>query len=228
MKKPLWLLICVFLIEIATSQSLKTCSKNKKSKQTLNNINKCQITQTDNKDDTDKNISRELVVRFNNRYFVKRKKDVVKALDELNGNGVNNEKTSGITNEVIDVSKIEETVYQLHDVDYTPLFDTCKDVSAEQQLRCFNIGIGTYIQENFEYPEEALEEGITGKVTINFVIDKSGKIIKINANNDTNSKNILTEYSEQLISKLPVVKPALKKNKQVSISYELQLDFSLD
>lgn len=227
MKKPLWLLLCVFIVELATSQSLKTCSKENVLDEDLNSISKCKFIKKNAKGDK---TSRQLVLKFNStkgRYLRKRKKEIAKVIDELNGRGLA-KKQEAVFSESLKVNKIEKKIYQLQDVDYIPLFKSCENVAENQKLNCFNLEIGSYIQENFEYPEEAIEDEITGKVTVNFIISEEGKIINIEAEDGTNEENVLTKYSKSLIANLPALKPALKKNRQVSISYELQLDFSLE
>ncbi len=229
MKKPLWLLVCVFIVNFATSQSSqsKTCSSEKVKANDLNSINKCQSINTNAKT---KNTSRHVVLKFNNtkgRYLVKRRKQVAKTIETIKGKGLLNESKKSNLPESLKVSKIEKKTYQLYDVDYVPLFKSCEKAPESEQLKCFNVVIGNHIQNNFEYPEEAVEKEIIGKVTVKFVINEEGNITEVKANDGSYEDSILTKYSEELISKLPSLKPAKKSNRKVAISYELQLDFSL-
>ncbi len=230
MKKAIWLLVCVFLVNLATSQSSKskTCSSKKILTQNLNSINnKCQTVNTNVKN---KNIFRHVTLKQSNtkgRYLVKRRKQIAKTIKVAKTKGLANENKNSYLPEALKVSKITRKVYQLYDVDYVPLFKSCEKAPEKEQLKCFNAVVGNHIQNNFEYPEEAIEKEIVGHITVKFVVNENGKVTNVKANDGSYEDTILTKYSEELISKLPNLKPAKKRNKKVAVSYELQLDFSL-
>ncbi|SNR13924.1 energy transducer TonB [Tenacibaculum jejuense] len=223
MKDLRWLLLCLLYAQIVTSQSNKTCEKQKTILiEDLNYINKCKV---ENKFDKNQS-ARRIVLGFNaqkRRFLRKRRKELAKTLNSITSKGISKEKNAELSVNV-DISDSKE-VFTFQNVDKLPVFENC--TNSSDNLRCFNVSIGSFIQENFEYPEEAIEDEIVGKVTINFIINKEGKVEAIEATNENNEKNILTKYSKQLISKLSRVKPAVKNGKPVAVSYELYLDFSL-
>ncbi|WP_299714059.1 energy transducer TonB [uncultured Tenacibaculum sp.] len=230
MKDLRWLLICLICVNIVTSQSNRTCEKQEKTLiEDLNSINKC-------KAEGEKNVdaipARHVILGFNSyksRFFRKRRKELAKIANSISAKGISEEqKAVNLVNEKIDIKAsedLENKIFTFQNVDELPKFDNCEN--SQDNLRCFNIAIGSFIQENFEYPEEAIDNGIVGQVTISFVIGKEGKVTDVVAIDKENGKNILTKYSEDLISRLSKMKPAMKNGKPVQVSYELSLDFSL-
>ena len=62
-----------------------------------------------------------------------------------------------------------------------PLFPGCDDVSnLEEKRMCSTKKLYEYIYSNLKYPKLAQESGIEGKVTLRFVVDKTGNISKVN------------------------------------------------
>ncbi|WP_299675963.1 energy transducer TonB [uncultured Tenacibaculum sp.] len=225
MKDLHWLLLCLLYVLTVTSQSNKTCEKQETIViQDLNSINKCKV------EDKSKNnqSARHIILGFNNsksRFFRKRRKELAKAVNSISSKGISNNKKEIKLSGDVDIKESEEKVFTFQNVDQLPVFKNCED--SDNNLRCFNVAIGNFIQENFEYPDEAIDNEIVGKITVNFVINKEGKVVDIKATNEENKDNILTNYSEKLISKLSKVAPAKKNGKPVAVSYELYLDFSL-
>ena len=61
-------------------------------------------------------------------------------------------------------------------VEEVPIFEECKTIPMEKHRDCFHEMMSKFIQKNFYYPEEALENKIQGRVFIRFVIEKDGSI----------------------------------------------------
>ncbi len=61
-----------------------------------------------------------------------------------------------------------------------PLFPGCDDIVDKNERRnCATKKLYEYIYSNLKYPKIAQEEGIEGRVTIKFVVDKRGDISKV-------------------------------------------------
>ncbi|WP_075340610.1 energy transducer TonB [Tenacibaculum agarivorans] len=239
MKKLHWLLLCLlFLQQIVTSQSTKTCDSPSKvtTKTDLNGVDKCKSKYAGD----DSTPSRYIVLGLNNtkrRFLRKRKKEIqrtkriAESIDalSLSTKGISNEKQQANFKNELGTTKLSNHVYNFQQVDKLPSFQSCKNPEHKDRLRCFNLGIGDFIQEHFEYPEEALDKEIVGKVIVSFVIDKYGDVVNVKAvdENNNDQTSILTKYSEELVSKLSRIKPAEKNGQSVAVSYELHLDFSL-
>lgn len=241
MKKVHWLLVCLFIGNLVTAQSSSTCDsdENTVTEEDLNSIDKCKV--ISKKLDKDGKPIRQIILSFNasqgRRFLRKRKaekkaiqkaKEAVRAITELDTKGVKtNAKGGSNAEKKLTINKINrKSAYLLHEVDYVPVFEACKVFKDIKILKCFKSVIGKHIQKNFEYPEEAIEENITGKVSVQFLFDKYGKI-QIKKIIDNNEEKILGKYTAELISKLPKFTPARRNGKHVPLSYELSLDFSL-
>ncbi len=212
MKKVIWLLFSLFMINSAFSQSSNEHTvKIKKSNSSSKSIEveivykkKSEVTPTPKKEV-------KLPTADKKRFLIKRKdkKDFITKKEE---------KTPKSTD--------KNLVFAFDKVDLVPVFSNCKINGKKASKKCFKLGISKFIQQNFEYPEEALEDGTTGKVNIKFTINKKGRVVNVIAT-DANNIETLTTYSVELISKLPKLEPAYKEGKPVASSYEFQLDFSL-
>lgn len=219
MKKVIWLLFSLFMINSAFSQSDNDHTvKIKKSKSSSKNI-EVEIVYKKKADVNPTTTEAEKVTTDKTRFLIKRKeKSITKPVVEKVISKPTEEKT---------IKPIEKnTVFTFGNVDLVPVFSSCVVNGKKSSNNCFKSGISKFIQENFEYPEEAIEDGITGIVTIKFTINKEGKVVDISAT-DANDTQTLTNYSVELISKLPKLEAAQKDGKPVATSYEFQLDFSL-
>ena len=85
------------------------------------------------------------------------------------------------TQEQIDANNAdEERVEDFASVGTVPVFDGCNPKNSNKQLQlCFQEGILNHVSENFHYPEEAQQKGIQGRLFINFVVEKDGRIDQI-------------------------------------------------
>lgn len=210
MKKVTWLLFSLFMINTAFSQSDNDHTvKIKKNNNSSSNIEveivykkKTEVKQTTVKE-------QENTTTDKTRFLIKRKDKNEASLDE-----------------VAEKSTDFNTVFTFDKVDRVPVFTDCKVNGIKSPIKCFKTGISQYIQQNFQYPEQAIEEGTTGKVTIKFTISKEGKVVNVIATDD-NDIETLTKYSVELLSKLPKLQAGLKEGKPVATSYQFELDFSL-
>lgn len=226
MRRIQWLLLCLFVANTVTSQTSKTtCESDQVKIEDLNSVDKCKNKEAESTSVIDR---RQVVLTYNSRkgrFFVKRRKEIAKAVEELNAKGIGNTNTDSNFSENLSVKKIENKALKLIDVDEIPMFTPCE--SSTEVLKCFKTQITQHIQENFEYPEEAIENNITGKVSVSFVFDKYGEIKILESVVEDEEDKILSDYTSELISKLPKFSPAKKNGKSVPILYEISLDFSL-
>ncbi|MFY7670703.1 energy transducer TonB [Tenacibaculum sp. MEBiC06402] len=219
MKKVTWLLFSLFMINSAFGQSDNDHTvKIKKSKNSSKNI-EVEIVYKKKTVEKPTTITPEASSLDKTRFLIKRK--------EITTDIPLEEKVVSKPVKVKSEKKVENTsVFTFDKVDRVPVFSSCKVNGKKSSNKCFKSGISKFIQENFEYPEEAIEDGTTGKVTVKFTINKEGKVVNVIAT-DANNIKTLTDYSVELISKLPKLEAAQKDGKAVAASYEFQLDFSL-
>ncbi len=124
----------------------------------------------------------------------------------------------------------------MNTVDQLPLFENCEaSASMEEQQKCFQIGVMTYISKNFRYPDNAYELGLEGKIYVEFVINEKGVVSessiarglvfedaeKQTAAEETNN------YAAQLLKGLPEMSPAKKDGKEVSMKMVVPISLKM-
>lgn len=83
-----------------------------------------------------------------------------------------------------------------------------------------------YLSGNIKYPEEAKEKGISGRVFIQFVVEKDGSVSNVKV-----AKGIGKECDDEavrVVKAMPKWKPGLMKGKPVRVNYMLPVNFKLD
>lgn len=108
-------------------------------------------------------------------------------------------------------------------VETIPVFPGCaKDLSNEEQKICFQRGILTHVAKNFEFPEEARQRGIMGKVYVNFVIERAGHIGAIKIVRGVHP--LLDFEAIRVVSEIPRLKAARVKGEAVRMSFTLPIN----
>ena len=94
-------------------------------------------------------------------------------------------------------------------IDEFPVFPGCEDLKESKKRLCFKYQINEHIRRNFRYPEIAKEKGIQGRVLVQFVLGKDGRVRGLSSSGTTSPA--LKQEAEIIISLLPKIKPAKKK-----------------
>lgn len=82
-----------------------------------------------------------------------------------------------------------------------------------------------WLSSNIQYPPEAVENGITGKVIVSFVVEKDGQITNVHV---VRSKHpALDEEAVRVVSNMPNWEPALINGEAVRVEYNLPISFNL-
>jgi len=89
-----------------------------------------------------------------------------------------------------------------------------------------NEAMQKYFYENLIYPKVDRENGIEGKVIIEFTIEKDGSVANVNVTRGV-SETIDAE-AIRLVKGMPVWKPGTQKGKPVSVKYTMPLRFFFD
>lgn len=142
------------------------------------------------------------------------------------------------------------------DADQPPLFENCDAIASKQeQMKCFQQGIMQHVVDNFTYPELAREQGLEGKIYVEFTISEAGDInnpsvvkwqfneggrtfIGPHTDAETGNKSSRVKlepaaeeavnHSIELVKTLPKMAPALKDGKAVPVTFVLPIDLKLD
>jgi TonB family protein len=87
-------------------------------------------------------------------------------------------------------------------------------------------GLTKYLKKNFQYPQEALESGIEGTVTVQFTINGDGTISHVTTISPKLGGHLEME-AIRLIRSMPNWKPALENGKSVPAECNIPIEFSL-
>jgi protein TonB len=109
-----------------------------------------------------------------------------------------------------------------------PLFPGCEKVPRAQQRDCFMEQMNKHINKHFEYPSRAREDNVQGRITVLFVIDKTGSVtnLRIKGLNKSGGE-LLEKEAERIIKKLPKFTPGKQRGKPVGVSYAQPIVFKL-
>ena len=136
------------------------------------------------------------------------------------------EETDSDEDEIIEIEEEEEDeVFNFAVVEDKPIYPGCEDVSKDERYMCFQQGIMKHIRSNFKYPAIPKEMGISEKIFVQFVINKSGRI--------TNSIVVrgedkhLKEEALRLVNSIPKLQAARQRGKPVPCSFTVPINFKL-
>lgn len=83
-----------------------------------------------------------------------------------------------------------------------------------------------YISKNIKYPENAKKEGINGRVFINFIVEKNGKVGEVKLLRGIGGG--CDEEAMRVVSEMPNWKPGLQDGQPVRVSYNIPIKFALN
>ena len=82
-----------------------------------------------------------------------------------------------------------------------------------------------WVQDNVRFPQIALENGISGRVVLSFVIEKDGRLTNIQVLMTPDRS--LSEEAIRVLNKSPKWSPGKQRNQVVRIKYPLPVDFRM-
>lgn len=82
-----------------------------------------------------------------------------------------------------------------------------------------------FISKNIRYPAKAVDANISGKVYVNFVIDKKGNVTNVNVIRGIGYG--CDEEVIRVISLMPVWTPGKQKGRKVKVSFNIPINFNL-
>lgn len=129
--------------------------------------------------------------------------------------GVNDFNKQVIKEQVVqDVKPVEEDkVFTVNLVEQEPSFP-----GGQEALQ-------KWVHDHIEYPAAAAEEGITGKVTVNFTVNKDGSISNVKAVRGPHPA--LNREAERVIKAMPKWIPGRNNGQPVKVSYNYPIVFRL-
>ena len=83
-----------------------------------------------------------------------------------------------------------------------------------------------WLSEHIKYPSICQEQGVQGRVIVNFVVNKDGSIVDVNTVRTPDPN--LTKEAERVVKMMPKWKPARQGNKPVRSRFTLPVMFRLN
>jgi TonB family protein len=106
------------------------------------------------------------------------------------------------------------------------LIPTCKGCkNSDDKLKCFQEKIGNHIFKTQKYPKDALRNGITGRISTLFIINKDGEITDIKAKGAEGTE-LLQREAIRIISLIPkMIEPGKINGKPIKVKYSQPITF---
>lgn len=143
-----------------------------------------------------------------------------------------------IENEEVTTSPLEKTragesiqsdsdeIFNFAVVENKPIYPGCENETTEDdKFMCFNLSIMKHIEREFEFPELARQLGIQGKVYVNFVIEKNGRVSSVTIARGVDK--LIDDEAIRIIRKLPKLSPAKMNGKAVRMQYTVPINARL-
>lgn len=99
-------------------------------------------------------------------------------------------------------------------------------VEKEAQFMGGAAAMYDWINDNVQYPQKALEDSISGKVFVEFVVEKSGELTNVKILRSPNE--LLSEEAIRLIEAMPKWEAGQQAGRDVRMRYRLPIVFRLD
>ena len=114
--------------------------------------------------------------------------------------------------------EIKDPVFRV--VEVMPCFKGCTDKD------CTVKAIFKHIANNYIYPPKAKDYGISGKVFVSFIVEKSGKVINVKVVRGVDK--LLDAEALRIIKLLPDFIPGKHRGEAVNVEYTIPINFQLD
>lgn len=83
-----------------------------------------------------------------------------------------------------------------------------------------------YIMENIKYPEQAMKEGIQGRVTVRFIVEKDGSISDVKPVLSVHP--LLNKEAVRVVKSMPKWTPGKQNGKPVRVRFNVPVMFKLN
>ena len=117
---------------------------------------------------------------------------------------------------------IEDVVVNWVTVEEVPTFPGCEE--AADKRACFQKQMLKHVKKNFRYPDNAIEMGQHGRVSVLFTIQKDGTIGDVRMRGP---HQVLEDEAARIISKLPKMEPGKQRGQAVKVPFSIPITFKL-
>ena len=217
------LLLIVFFTTSLTIFSQEVCTTPEDNTIELNiiSVNKCDVTNESLK------LPQKETKTFTARNRIKKvRKQVQENQSNLNANSTvtiittNNDLT--LKNTL--TSQTKEVLFSV--VEEVPLFPNCESSTGQEAKKCFKDNMQKHFSKNY-YPEVFSQEGIRGRILIQFTIDVYGNPKNIQVASSKPSK-IIEDEVNRIINKLPQFSAGKEQGIPVEVTYSFPINLILN
>ena len=134
-----------------------------------------------------------------------------------------------ITNLDLQMAALKEQIIANNDgtvafawTEEAPIFPGCEGVADQHE--CFQKLLVKHISKHFNYPKEAQEKGVQGRVNIMFTISEDGSITNIRKRGPN---KLLEDEAERIIKRLPKMTAGKYNGKSVNVPFSIPITFKL-
>lgn len=168
-----------------------------------------------------------IITTRNNENTVKKTKvaDIINIVDDKN-----------LVIDVPDLSYTEIEANESFDIwnfesDYEEIIEDTTEFLIVEEMPLFNGGkpeieFSKYIAQNLKYPQNAIDNGVTGRVILSFVVNKQGKIENISIYNSAHPD--LDRAAMKAVINSPRWTPGKQRGKAVNVRYFFPAFFKLN
>lgn len=148
--------------------------------------------------------------------------DMVEIVDQLN------DVTEELElNDVTDDSQNSANEFDVNGIDYEEEYtDEIVAFLPSEDMPVFPGNVQAWIAKNVRYPLLAVENGIQGRVYVQFVVEKDGRVSNVKVVRHVDPS--LDKEAVRVISEMPKWKPGKQRSIPVRVSYTLPITFKLN
>ena len=125
--------------------------------------------------------------------------------------------------EIEDTESDEDEIIEIEEEDDDEFFMVVENMP---EFPGGDLGLMKYIQKNVKYPPIAKEYNITGKVYVQFIVDKTGTVTNVKVVRGVD-KNLDAE-AVRVVKSLPKYKPGKQRGKPVRVMFTIPINFTLN
>ena len=112
------------------------------------------------------------------------------------------------------------------EVEEAPLFPGCEEEEKENRKSCADEKLFNHLSNNLVYPPIAKEKGISGRVILQFYVEKDGSIANVKVVRGIGGG--CDEEAQRVIENMPKWNPGLQRGRPVRVTYTIPIAFTLE
>ena len=118
--------------------------------------------------------------------------------------------------------KVEAPIFEEEEEENEEIF---MRVEKQPSFPGGNAALQRFIGNNVNYPQEAIDMGLQGKVVVKFVVNEKGKAVRPEVLKKVSPE--LDQAAIDVVNKLPLFTPGEQAGKKVKVWYIVPIDFKL-